>query len=127
MRILVTGSRFWTSEPPIYETLLRWWGEPQVTLVSGACPPRWVDGVFYKGADRICEEAARAYGWTVELHPAEWTLHGKRAGFLRNQEMVDLGADYCCAFILNNSAGATMTERIARKAGIPTIVVREER
>lgn len=127
MRILVTGSRFWTSEPPIYETLLRWLGEPQVTLVSGACPPRMHLGRWYKGADRICEEAARAYGWTVELHPAEWTLHGKRAGFLRNQEMVDLGADYCCAFILNNSAGATMTERIARKAGIPTIVVREER
>lgn len=49
------------------------------TLVSGHCPT---------GADRIAENIARGWDWTVELHAADWNRHGKRAGFLRNAEMV---------------------------------------
>jgi len=82
-----------------------------VTLVSGACRT---------GADRMAEKAASLIGFTVEHHPADWNRHGRGAGFIRNNEMIKLGADVCFAFILNSSSGSTHTAKYAEKAGIPT-------
>lgn len=117
MRILVTGSRDWEDGDAIWDALsdqYECWEHADCdhtyTVVSGACPT---------GADKLAEDAAFLRGWTVECHPAEWDRYGKRAGFLRNQEMVDLGADVCLAFIKNGSKGASMTARLAERAGIP--------
>ena len=109
-RILITGSRDWTDRATIADAL-RAYAHDGATIVSGACP---------KGADRICEEEWEGNG-PVELHPAEWSRHGRRAGFVRNAEMVKLGADLCMAFIRNGSKGATMTAELAERSGIPTI------
>jgi hypothetical protein len=113
-RLLVTGSRDWTDATLLCSALYNRWREANsrpIVLVSGACPT---------GADAMAEKFAEAQGWTVERHPADWSK-GKGAGFARNAEMVALGADICCAFILNNSKGATHTADLARKAGIDTI------
>lgn len=114
MRILITGSRDWDDEQLI-EDALEFWSElatgQQTTLISGACPT---------GADAIAEKLAERWGWTIERHPADWSTHGKRAGYLRNKEMVDSKPDLCVGFVKNNSRGATMTLRLAEEAGIPT-------
>jgi hypothetical protein len=115
MRILITGSRAWTDDDQIYVALDNAAGHlpaDAVTLVSGACP---------SGADRIAEDIASAtFGWLLETHPADWKKHGRRAGFVRNAEMVALGADICLAFIKDGSRGASMTADLADKAGITT-------
>ena len=111
-RILITGSRNWTDRAKIVKELNRYYlVYENITLVSGHC---------HTGADQLCEEYARLAGWPIERHPADWDTYGKKAGYLRNKEMVDLGANVCLAFIKDNSKGASMTARLARKAGIET-------
>lgn len=113
MRVLITGSRDWHDIQLIHDALSMLELPLPVTLVSGACPT---------GADAICEEAAEELGWNIERHPADWKRHGRRAGYVRNAEMVDLGADLCLAFIKNRSRGASMTAELARKAGMRLII-----
>jgi hypothetical protein len=129
MRILVTGSRDWTDRAAVVDALA--WviekcgvippidGLEDFTLVHGACPT---------GADAIADEVGvdwqQRYGLNIERHPAEWRRPDgsvdKGAGFRRNAEMVNLGANVCLAFIKNNSKGASHTADLAEKAGIPT-------
>lgn len=122
MRILVTGSRDWEDVNKIWHAILEQdpcaeHGEcneecPKITIVHGACPT---------GADAIANDVAGAWGVEIEAHPAEWDKYGKRAGFIRNSKMVELGADICLAFIRNKSKGSTMTANTAERAGIPTV------
>jgi hypothetical protein len=118
-RILVTGSRDWNNVETIcaaLESALQLLGGEDVVLVTGACPT---------GADLI----ATAY-WTmhdlgeIEEHPADWDTHGKKAGWIRNKEMADAGADICLAFIRNNSRGSEMMVDLAEDAGIQTMTWR---
>jgi hypothetical protein len=116
MRVLITGSRRWDDQAfidIILNDMVQLRALTPVTLVSGACPT---------GADAICEMLAARKRWTIERHPADWDNLGKRAGFVRNAEMVKLGADLCLAFILNQSNGAMHTADLAVNAGIETYV-----
>lgn len=133
MRILITGSRDWTDRVAVYQTLYAYvtrhcppdydrhgnlidYDLSDVTIVHGACPT---------GADVIAEDWA-VVNWVVfERHPADWDKHGKAAGPIRNQEMVDLGADVCLAFPLPGSKGTRDCMAKARAAGIPVIEVEE--
>lgn len=109
MRILVTGSRDWEDGKAIAAALLASGARVGVTLVHGACPT---------GADAIADRIAQTFAMNIERHPADWEKYGKRAGFIRNKEMVDAGADICLAFIKNHSRGASMTAMLAERAGI---------
>lgn len=115
-RVLVTGSRDWEDYRAvlvaIYDAKIQF---GKFILVSGNCPT---------GADRMAEKVCRSIDIEVELHPAEWDKYGKRAGFVRNAEMVNSGIDFCIAFIRNNSPGATMTVELAKKKDIPVKIWR---
>lgn len=112
MRVLVTGSRNWTNEAAVYSALTELIRTSnRITVVHGACPT---------GADAIAHHWATSVpGATAEPHPAEWDRHGKAAGPIRNQQMVDLGADVCLAFLLGESRGTRDCMRRAEAAGIP--------
>ena len=112
MRILITGSRNWNDVETMIEVLSPYNMTRDVkTLVHGGAA----------GADIIAGEIAAEFGWYVEEYPADWTKHGKAAGPIRNQKMVDLGADVCLAFPLGESRGTRHCMKAAEKAGIKVI------
>lgn len=129
-RVLVTGSRDWDDVLKVLGVLtqvsLRF---PGATLVHGACPD---------GADELARTIWTTWRFPEEPHPADWQRHHKRAGFIRNAEMVRLGADLCVAFFMpcskpnckdpepHDSHGATHCAKMARAAGIEMIEVRRE-
>lgn len=57
-----------------------------------------------------------------ERHPADWTRHGKAAGPIRNQEMIDAGADGVFAFPTAKSRGTYDCMARAWVRGIPVFV-----
>lgn len=115
-RILITGSRAWPDPVEV---------ESQIALYlleTGDIPYTLVHGGAH-GADMFSAYAALVLsnaGWDIEIeeHEADWS-QGKAAGVLRNQAMVDMGADVVLAFNHNNSRGTAHCMSAAIKAGIP--------
>lgn len=148
MRILVTGSRDWHDRTSIARPLMK--------IITETCPmiyddkghPDRVDTSDVvivhggaRGADLLAEEWASGTHPLIrcEAHPVtaeEWRTVGKGAGYKRNAEMVNLGADVCIAFInpchkddckileVHGSHGATHTADLAESRGIRTIRIR---
>lgn len=119
MRILITGSRDWSDGGTINQAILehtKGLHPDTVTVVHGDA----------RGADELAGYAASTYGFHVETHPADRSAHGKAAGPIRNQKMVDLGADICLAFPKGISAGTFDCAQRAQGAGIPVKHYREQ-
>lgn len=69
-----------------------------------------------RGVDRRAEQRARARGLEVVSLSADWARHGKRAGFLRNREIVAT-VDRVVAFWDGVSPGTASTIELARRTG----------
>jgi len=75
-----------------------------------------------RGADRLGELYALNAGLILEHHPADWEKYGRRAGFLRNVEMVESGIAVVAAFWDGTSKGTKHTIAQATARGIPVEV-----
>ena len=100
MRILVTGSRSWANESAVTKALFNYWR-------SGGAP---VDAVLVHGGAPGVDSIAATF-WTDVLHlkakcyEADWDNLGTAAGPVRNQAMVDSGADICLGFPVAHPLG----------------------
>jgi len=112
VRILITGSRWWTDVAAIMAVLARYRElYPDAVLVHGNC----------RGADLIAAEIWQNWGLPTEAHTADWATLGNRAGPERNATMVGYGAVVCLAFPMPNSRGTRDCMRKAERAGIPVV------
>lgn len=118
VRVLICGSRNWFDHAPIRDAINSL--PPPVTVVHGGA----------RGADSIAAEEARRrraiFGdeIKIEAHPANWKKHGRKAGPIRNQEMLASGINQVIAFRLPGpSRGTDDLIRRARAAGVPVRVV----
>lgn len=111
--LLVTGSRDWPSETLVGcvldEFLVSLRHEGMMTLINGGAA----------GVDTFAENYWRSHnlGNVITVHP-DWNLHGKKAGIIRNVDMLNMDPTYVVAFIYNHSKGATFTINEARKRGM---------
>jgi hypothetical protein len=51
--------------------------------------PTLITGVCSSGADFLVTSYARSIGWNIRSYLANWVQYGKRAGPLRNKEMIE--------------------------------------
>lgn len=110
-RVLIAGSRHWTDVTTVHDALAALHGEHG--------PLRLVHGGNH-GADAIANRWGLLHDAAIEVHPSNWRTMGRHAGTLRNQHMVQDGADMCLAFIDDRSPGATHCADRAEATGIPT-------
>lgn len=112
MKVLVCGAREWTDRPYIQRVLEGYQLQAGDTVIHGDC----------RGADRHAGHAARELGCTVVAMPADWEAHGKGAGPIRNQQMLDEhpNLDLVLAFHRDIDQSKGTKDMIARaeKAGL---------
>ena len=81
-----------------------------------------------KGADSIADHEAQTLGIPTEEYPALWSTHGRTAGAIRNQQMLDeANPDAVWAFPTDNSTGTWNMIRKAEKAGLPVYIFKKAR
>lgn len=118
MRVLICGSRTWDKPIPvdvIVGGFASVYGPENVTIIHGGA----------RGADSMAGSAAHRHGVDCEMFPADWATHGKAAGPIRNQRMLDEGKpDLVVAFTndLRASRGTADMVKRAERAGIPAYV-----
>lgn len=76
----------------------------------------WIISGSARGADRLGEKYAWMHSIPLKVFPAMWDEYGKKAGYLRNIDIVD-AADIICAFWDGESKGTKHTIDIAKKKG----------
>lgn len=110
MKTIITGSRSITS----YAAVCRAVEDSAFDItevVSGAV----------RGVDQLGERYANEHGIPIKRFPAKWDEYGKRAGYLRNEEM----AVYANAVILlwdGESKGTRHMWQLAIKHGLKVFV-----
>jgi hypothetical protein len=118
VRVIVTGSRGWTDRGRITDRLALL--EPERCVIVVGYDP---ENDRPKGVDRIAYQEAQKLGLGVDPYPAYWNEKGKRAGFIRNEDMARSGAVLCIAFWDGRSTGTLDMITRAVKHGIPVDVV----
>lgn len=84
------------------------WLPTDITIISGKA----------KGADQMAIDWAVVNYASFEEYPAQWEIYGRRAGPIRNQQMLEEGKpDLVIAF--PGGTGTAHMVKISKKAGIP--------
>ena len=110
MRVLVTGGRDYDD----YEQVccVMWDISPTELCCGGA-----------SGLDSLVERWGRMNGVSVQVFPAQWEVHGKAAGPIRNQQMLDDFKPDIGVVFPGGRGTADMEQRMRRTPGLTVVKV----
>ena len=113
MKILVCGGRHYNDREHLFSVLDRIHQKTAISvIIHGAA----------RGADSLAGQWAAARHIRCQTYPADWEHHGKRAGFIRNQQMLtDSQPDAVVAF--PGTAGTAHMVRTAKQSGYKVLQV----
>lgn len=125
MRVLICGSRTFDDEAVIRDAIDRLYVKhvaelgSTLTIIAGEA----------RGADSIAKKIALEYtesDFSVDYRgfAAEWNKYGRRAGFIRNTQMLVEGKPHLVLAFKDKekSVGTDMMVDLARKAEVPTYI-----
>lgn len=116
IRIVIAGSRKFSNQATLdteVDKFIDQYVDTEIQIISGGA----------KGADKMGEIYAKKRGYDLKIFPTKWDLFGKKAGYLRNEEMAK-NADAVIAFWDGNSPGTKHIIRYAEKLGLDTHLVK---
>ena len=86
-------------------------------IISGHC----------QGADMLGEKYAEEYGISVKCFPADWKKYKRKAGPIRNKQMIDYINNFenklVVAFTTADTVGTRNTIKLAQKNNIPVVEI----
>lgn len=123
-RVLVCGGRGFNDRDALHRAMLKHIPGVEVrptgyslpgdlVIIHGAAP----------GADSLAAEWAFDHMMRAEQFPADWKTHGRAAGPIRNQRMINEGRPDLVIAMAGGRGTADMVRR-ARKAGIEVVEVK---
>jgi predicted Rossmann-fold nucleotide-binding protein len=114
MKVLVCGGRDYHDYARMKQELCAdRWTRPITCIIEGGA----------RGADSLARLFADENGIQVMEFPALWHIHGRRAGPLRNQQMLDQGKPEVVVAFPGGRGTADMVRR-AKLAKIPVVEVK---
>ena len=112
-RVLVCGGRAYNDAKSLNMVLdAAHSANPIVCLIHGAA----------RGADALAADWARQRGILALAYPADWAHEGRRAGPIRNQQMLNSGKPHIVIAFPGGKGTADMISR-AEAAGVPVVRV----
>jgi hypothetical protein len=117
-KLIIAGSRGWKSYQAVKDGVRDFYKHYKI---SGKLRPPTIISGTAKGADQMGERLAKEYGLRLIRMPAQWLLHGKSAGYKRNEEMASI-ADGCIVFWDGKSKGSKHMIDLAKKYKLQRMV-----
>lgn len=111
-RVLVCGGRDYVDRRGVYKCLDGLVPRPTQIIAGGA-----------NGADSLAVDWAGYRSVPYRVFNADWEKHGRRAGPIRNQQMIDEGNPHLVMAFRGGRGTADMVRR-AKAAGVPVIEVK---
>jgi hypothetical protein len=110
-RVLVCGGRDYADRRRVYEVLdAAHAANPIILLIAGGA----------NGADALAVDWAGSASVKSQVFPADWEKHGRKAGPLRNQQMINEGKPHMVIAFPGGRGTADMVKR-ADTAGVPVV------
>jgi len=109
-KVAIVGSRSWTDYEMVRDYVYSL--EVDDVVVSGGA----------RGPDEWGQIYAEERGLDTLIFPADWKTHGRRAGMLRNRDIVK-ACDRLVAFWDKASKGTANSIALARSAGKPVLIL----
>lgn len=125
-KVLVCGGRDYDDKQKVYSVLdalggssigdrpnPSWSPRPDLVIIHGGA----------NGADLLADSWATVNWVAVVEYKADWNTHGKKAGYLRNKQMLEEGKpDLVIAF--PGGRGTNMMVKLAREANVAVEIIK---
>lgn len=126
--VIVCGGRYFKNKDMMWRVLDKLLAnKTNVEFVNGGQVTEEKDeygNVIAKyGADHLARVYAEEHGYGIKIYDAQWAVHGKAAGPLRNEDMAAY-AHACVAFWDGESRGTADMLRRAKAHNIPIRIKR---
>jgi len=107
----------WSHQRIAAELLARTGGRPVHLLLHGGA----------RGADAAIGRAAQQLGWSALVMPAQWQLHGRAAGPIRNRELLEQAITRAVAHSSPGSIASVLVVAFPGGAGTASLVQQARR